>query len=390
GKAESATAYFGALRRHYIDKSIKRDFDHLSKVRGGDVGVAGRSSDDKKWLVVYMDGGPMRFYSYERASGNVEFLFTDHGVLEKYQLAKRSSVVIKTRDGLQFPAQVFLPPNKSLGKDNTTKKPLPMLVYVHGGPFVAYPWNSWYTNRTFQLLANRGYAVMRVEFRGAGGFGKKMIEAGNLEWGGKMDEDVEDAVEWAISKGITTRSRVGIYGWSYGGYATLSALAFAPDKYACGFALYPVSDLNVLAQWSDLMRRKLGDPSTEKGKAHLKKTSPLFHVGRIKRPLLITHGGRDNRAIPSHSDRLVEAMKKAEKPITYLYYPAEAHDYREPENWESLFAVAERFFSEHLGGLYEPVGTELDGKGYEIKAGAKLIPGLGSAVRNADSASQTN
>jgi dipeptidyl aminopeptidase/acylaminoacyl peptidase len=243
-----------------------------------------------------------------------------------------------------------------------------------------------------QLLANRGYAVLRVEFRGADGFGKNRLLAGAREWGGKMHHDVLDAVEWAVRQGIAERQRVGIFGWSYGGHETLAALTFTPDAFACGLAMYPVSDLNAMMETRNpiffrrFWRRLVGDESTEEGRAFLKSRSPVHFVENITKPLLLTHGAPDAAVSRSHSDDLAAAMKKPDKPVTHLLYPDEVHDYRRKESWASLFAVAERFFQQHLGGRFEPMGEDLAGAGMEVIAGGSLIPGLAEARRPASEA----
>jgi dipeptidyl aminopeptidase/acylaminoacyl peptidase len=261
-----------------------------------------------------------------------------------------------------------------------------MLVYVHGGPSVAFGWNDWPINRPLQLLANRGYAVLRVEFRGAEGFGKKILHAGAGEWGRKMQNDILDAVDWAVKQGVTERHRVGVWGWSYGGYATLAALTFTPDLFACGMAMFPPAELLTIADcragaFCPFWRRQLGDVTTDAGRAMLRERSPLYFVERIKRPLLISHGAKDARLPRKHSDDFVAEMKKHNKPVTYLLYPDEGHDYARKENWISLFAVAERFFHEHLGGRYEPIGNDLSASSVEVLEGGHLIPDLATAIQ---------
>ncbi len=378
----SATAAYARTRRHFLDRTIARDFKYLAGVHTGDVGVAGQSLDDRVWLVVFQDGGPPRYYAYDRRAKRARFLFTDNRAVEKLPLARREAVVITARDGLKLPGDLYLPSWTKPGGGKRLDKPLPMLVYVHGGPSVAYPWNSWFTNRVLQLLANRGYAVFRVEFRGADGLGRRALRAGEREWGGKMHEDVMDAVDWAIAQGVTDKNRVGVFGWSYGGYETLMALARSPERLACGIAMYPATDLVNMMEtrnplfFREFWRRQVGDESTEEGRAFLRSRSPVNQAEKIAKPLLITHGGKDQAVARAHSDQLVEAMKKHGKPVTYVAYPDEMHDYRRPESWISFFAIAERFLSEHLGGRYEPVGRDLSGGGFELAEGADLIPDL--------------
>ncbi|MCO6509369.1 MAG: S9 family peptidase [Aridibacter famidurans] len=375
-RVESATSYFGDMRRHYIDDSVRKDFEYLASLRPGDVGISSRSFTGDKWLVAYLDGGPVRYFWYDRKSRKTEYLFLSHTALEGFPIAKRLMSEVKTRDGLVFPAHFYLPAETELNDKGRPAKPLPTLIYVHGGPTVAYPWNSWYTNRIFQLLADRGYAVMRIEFRGTGGFGKKIADAGNLEWGKKMQDDVTDAARWAVSNGFADKERLGIFGWSYGGYATLAALTFTPDEFQCGMALYPVSDLKILLDQSPLFWRiKLGDERTEEGRKHLRETSPLFFAERLSKPVLITHGGKDTRAVPVHSDKMTDELMSRGKPVTYLYYPEEVHDYRLADNWISLFAAAEKFFAGCLGGRAQPAGEDLKKGEFEVTADRLLLVG---------------
>lgn len=376
----SASAAYGRTRRHFLDRRIARDFGYLAGVHPGDVGIAGQSLDDRTWLVVFQDGGPPRYYAYDRRAKRAWFLFTDNKAVETFPLARRTAIVVTTRDGLKLPGDLYLPSWSKAGGNKPLAQPLPLLVYVHGGPSVAYPWNSWFTNRVLQLLANRGYAVLRVEFRGADGLGNRILQAGAGEWGGRMHTDVLDAVAWAIAQGVTEKQRVGIFGWSYGGYETLMALALSPDSFACGIAMYPVTDLvsmmetrNPLA-FRQFWRRQVGDESTEAGRVLLRSRSPVNQAEKIAKPLLLTHGGKDQAVARAHSDKLVAALKQHQQPVTYLAYPDEMHDYRRPESWISFFTVAERFLHEHLGGRYEAAGDDLANGGFEVVAGGKQIP----------------
>jgi dipeptidyl aminopeptidase/acylaminoacyl peptidase len=386
GRLQSASAVYGRVRRYFLDSSIAPDFRYLKTIHTGDVGVAGRSLDDSVWLVVFQDGGPLRFYCYDRRAHRATFLFNEQNAVEPYRLARRQAVVVPTRDGLRLPGDLYLPSWTHASNGRYLEHPLPMLVYVHGGPSAAYDWNSWYTNRTLQLLANRGYVVFRVEFRGADGFGKKILRAGAGEWGRKMQADVLDAVDWAVRRGLTERDRVGIWGWSYGGYATLAALSFTPDAFACGLAMYAPTELLRMMEtrtgaFRNFWRRQVGDDSTAEGRALLKARSPVYFTDRITRPLLITHGGRDANVSHQYADDLVTAMKRNKKPVTYLLYPDEGHDYASPESWISFFAVAERFFHEHLGGRYEPIGDDLNASNFQVIEGGNLIPDLAGSVK---------
>jgi len=295
-------------------------------------------------------------------------------------------VVVPTRDGLKLPGDLYLPSWTRARNGRLLDRRLPMLVYVHGGPSIAFDWNNWGLNRILQLLANRGYVVFRVEFRGVEGFGKRIREAGAGEWGRKMNNDLLDAVDWAVKQGLTERRRVGIWGWSYGGYATLAALTFTPDVFACGMAMYSPTDLQTMMETRSganqiLWRRLVGDETTVAGRAQLRSQSPLYFTDRITKPLLITHGGLDANVPRKYSDDFVTEMKKREKPVTYLLYPDGGHDYRRKENWISLFAVAERFFHEHLDGRYEPFVDDFRASSAQVLEGERLIPDLAAALK---------
>ena len=386
GRLQAASAVYARYRRHFFDNSIKQDFRYLNTIHTGDVGIAGRSLDDRVWLVVFLDGGPTRYYIYDRQSRHAQFLFTEQKETERFALARREAVVVPTRDGLKLPGDLYLPSWTRASKGRYLDRPLPMLVYVHGGPTVAFDWNIWGLNRILQLLANRGYVVFRVEFRGVEGFGTKIREAGAREWGRKMNNDLVDAVDWAVKQGLPERHRVGIWGWSYGGYATLAALTFTPDVFACGMAMYSPTDLQTMMEsrsgpFGTFWRRLVGNDTTDAGRSQLRAQSPLYFTDRITKPLLITHGGLDTNLPRKFSDDFVAEMKKHGKPVTYILYPDEGHDYQRKENWISLFAVAERFFHEHLGGRYEPFNEDFKASSALVLEGEPLIPDLAAALK---------
>ncbi len=394
-RVQSASAVYGRLRRHFLDPSIKKDFLYLSTVHDGDVGVAGRSVDDRVWLIAYLDGGPSRYYVYDRAARKARFLFLSQSAIQPFALARRQAVVVPTRDGLKLPGDLYLPSWSHASRGKLLDHPLPMLLYVHGGPTVAYDWDNWLVNRSLQLLANRGYAVFRVEFRGVEGFGKKIREAGAKEWGRKMNDDLIDAVDWAVNQGITEKQKVGLWGWSYGGYATLAALTFTPNVFACGMAMYQPTDLQAMMETRSgpfriFWRRLVGDETTKDGQAQLHAQSPLYFAEQITKPLLITHGALDNNVPRTNSDNFVAAMKQRQKPVTYLVYGDEGHDYGRKENWISLFAVAERFFHEHLGGRYEPFNNDFAGASMQVVEGETLIPELSAALKTRSSSGSGN
>ncbi len=380
GDVLGASAQFDRLRRHLIDASIRDDFAHLEQHFSAPVGVIGISAQDDAWLVIPFDGGPVHYHVYQRATKTVVSLFSTHAALDSYTLAPRFPHVATARDGLRLPCHLYLPPGSDADSDGLPDEPLPTLLYVHGGPHVAYPWDSWYTNRCLQLLANRGYAALRVEFRGAGGFGKSFMQQGWQEWGGETQRDLIDVARWAVDQRIAEKDRIGIWGWSFGGFSTFATLAMYPDEFACGVAMYGLSDLELFARHAGLFSRdaalRVGDPKTASGRELLRRQSPLHFAERVTSPLLVTHGSKDRVAPQRHSDLFVEALEEHNKDVTYLVYPDEGHDYRRPESWNSFWAVAERFLHEHLGGRFEPFDNDLEGANLQVVAGRELIPGL--------------
>jgi dipeptidyl aminopeptidase/acylaminoacyl peptidase len=257
-----------------------------------------------------------------------------------------------------------------------------MVLLVHGGPWGR---DVWALNATHQWLANRGYAVLSVNFRGSTGFGKTFVNAANLEWAGRMHDDLIDAVDWAVARGIADPKRVAIYGASYGGYAALVGVTFTPEKFACAVDLFGISNLMTLMNtippywksWQTIWKARMGDYTTEAGQRFLEERSPLNRVDRIVRPLLIAQGANDVRVKPSESEQIVAAMTQRGIPVTYVCYADEGHGFRRPENRRSFTAVVEAFLSRHLGGRHEPVGTDFAGSTIEFKAGRQLIPSLG-------------
>ena len=305
--------------------------------------------------------------------------------LENLSLAKMHSVVIESRDGLDLVNYYTLPIGSDSDSDGRPDEPLPMVLLVHGGPWARVtwdydPWQQW--------LANRGYVVFSTNFRGSTGYGKDFINAGNLEWGGKMNNDLIDAVNWTIQEGIADPDRVAIMGGSYGGYATLWGMTNTPDTFACGVDLVGISNLTSFFEtippyWQpqiDLWATRMGDARTEEGRAFLTKRSPLTYVDRIEKPLLISQGANDPRVKQAESDQIVQAMQDANIPVTYLLYTDEGHGFARPENWQSFFAVTETFLAEHLGGRYEPIGDDLEGSSVTVPVGAEEVPGLAEAL----------
>ena len=368
-------------RWEVVDNGIAADFESLRSVAEGDIEVVSRTLDDSTWIVAYLvDNGPARYYRYDRVAGRADFLFTNRSELEGLPLAGMRPVVIESRDGLEMVCYYTLPVDERRG-------PLPMILNVHGGPWGR---DEWGYDPIHQHLANRGYAVLSVNFRGSSGLGKGFMNAANLEWGGKMQDDLIDAVEWAIAEGMADPERVAILGASYGGYAVLAGLTMTPEVFACGVDLVGPSNLITMVEtippyWKpaiEMEATRVGDSRTEEGRALLTERSPLTHVERIVKPLLIGHGANDARVKRAESDQIVNAMKEKSIPVTYLVYPDEGHGFGRPENSISFTAVTEAFLAEHLGGRFEPVGDDFEGSSIGVEAGVEQVLGLEAAIRS--------
>jgi len=370
-----------------LDKGIKGDMEYLQSVTDGDISVTSRTLDDKFWTVAFMvDDGPIQYYLYDRPSKKAQFLFTNRKDLEGVKLAKMHPVVIKSRDNLNLISYLTVPYWKDRDNDGRPDQPIPLILFVHGGPWAR---DSWGLNSVHQWLANRGYAVLSVNYRGSTGFGKDFINASNLEWAGKMHDDLIDAVNWAIKERIADKNKVAIMGGSYGGYATLVGMTFTPEVFACGVDIVGPSNLRTLLEtippyWKpmmDMWATRVGDPRTEEGRKFLDSRSPLTYVHRISKPLLIGQGANDPRVKQSESDQIVKAMQEKNIPVTYVLYSDEGHGFARPENRLSFFAVSELFLAQHLGGKAEPIGDDFQGSTIEVPQGAEHIPGLINALQ---------
>ena len=369
-------------RRQILDKSIEADFALLNDPDKGDLGLTGRSHDDKYWIICYTsDDAPLSYYLYDRQKSSTTFLFTHRKALENRKLAKMHPVWIKARDGLDLLGYYSLPPGTDNQKPGIPDKPLPLVFIPHGGPWSRDYWgfHVWH-----QWLANRGYAVLSVNFRASTGFGKAFVNAGNLEWGGKIMEDQQDAVQWAVNAGIADPSHLAVFGISFGGYSALAGLTFTPELFACGIDLVGPANLVTFMQtlppyWEPMRRlftERVGDPESEEGRALLEKHSPINYVDRICKPLLIGQGANDPRVKQAESDQIVQAMEEKGIPVTYALYPDEGHGFVRPQNNLSFYSLVEAFLAEHLGGRCEPIGDDFEGSSVELLSGVEQIPGL--------------
>ena len=370
-----------------LKPAVQKDVTYLTKELGDGFDVVGRTLDDTLWIVVSADAlAPPVSYLYDRKAAKLTKLFEFRPALSKAPLVPMQSLELKSRDGLTLVAYLSLPPGSDANGDGRPDAPVPLVLDVHGGPWAR---DAYGFNNEAQWLANRGYAVLSVNYRGSTGFGKTFVNAGDKEWAGKMHDDLLDAVAWAINEKIATADKVAIYGGSYGGYATLVGVTFTPDTFACGVDLVGPSNLATLLAsippyWKSFyeeMTARIGDPRTEAGMKLLVGRSPLTHVDAIKKPLLIAQGANDPRVKQAEADQIVKAMKAKNLPVTYVLYPEEGHGFGRPTNRVSFYAIAEGFLSKCLGGRYEPVGTDFKGANLKVLEGADYVPGLADALK---------
>jgi dipeptidyl aminopeptidase/acylaminoacyl peptidase len=383
------TGVIEAYRQEYlkgeyvpVGDAVTADLAFLKAQNKGEFTVTSRTDADDKWLVAFdAVSAPASTWVYDRKARTLKQLYVSRPALVGAPLVPMHPAVIKSRDGLDLVSYLSLPREADANGDGKADKPVPMVLFVHGGPWGrdVYGYNSYH-----QWMANRGYAVLSVNFRASTGFGKKFLTAGNMEWGRKMHDDLLDAVDWAVAQGVTTRDKVAIMGGSYGGYATLAGLAFTPDTFACGVDIVGPSNLNTLlgsipAYWEagkQQMYRRMGNPTTPEGQAILKERSPLFAADKIRKPLLIGQGANDPRVNVRESDQIVDAMKAKNIPVTYVVFPDEGHGFARPVNNIAFNAVTENFLAPCLGGRAEPIGDALAASTADVREGAGNVQGL--------------
>ena len=333
-----------------LDPQLTADFNDLSQRLKNPFSISSRDLVNQNWIVVSQsDQRPSHFYLYRRQSKALEFLFSPQPALEHYQLSPMEPISFQARDDMTLHGYLTLP--KGLEPRN-----LPTVLLVHGGPWGR---DSWGLHPLVQWLANRGYAVLQINFRGSTGYGKAYLNAGNREWAGKMHTDLLDGKEWLLKKGYADPHKVAIFGGSYGGYATLVGLAFTPDAFCCGVDIVGPSNLMTLMQtippyWIPLkasMDLRVGKLETEP--EFLKSCSPLFKADQIKKPLLIAQGANDPRVKQAESDQIVAAMRKNQLPVEYLLFADEGHGFVRPENRLKFYAAAEAFLAKYMGGRHE-------------------------------------
>jgi dipeptidyl aminopeptidase/acylaminoacyl peptidase len=353
-----ATSYEDDRARIYWkDKAWEKDYNLIQgKLPGKEITPASSTKDERLWMVVaHSDREPGERYLFDRNSKNLTFQYRVFDKLPRESLAPQKPISYTSADGLVIPAYLTLPVG-------VAAKNLPLVVYPHGGPWAR---DAWGYDAIAQFLANRGYAVLQPNFRSSTGYGKKFLNAGNNEWGQKMQDDLTSGVRYLIAQGIADPKRVGIMGGSYGGYATLAGLAFTPDVYAAGVSIVGPSNLITLLNsippyWEAgriIFHERMGNPNTPAGRAQLERQSPLNSANKIKAPLLVVQGANDPRVNRAESEQLVIALRDRGFPVEYILAPDEGHGFARPINNLVLFATAEKFLAKHLGGRYQETLT---------------------------------
>ena len=339
-----------------LDPTVKKDFDVFPHISRGFPEVVSRDRADRTWVVSFRDAqGPTRYFTFDRTTLQGKLLFVDRPKLEGAPLSERKPVHFPARDGLPLHGYLTRPVGAtSVG---------PMVLFVHGGPWGR---DRWKLDPSAQWLANRGYAVLQVNFRGSIGYGRKLLNAGNRQWGKAMQTDLLDAVNWAVKEGVAQKDGLAIMGGSYGGYATLAAAAFHPDVFRCGVDIVGPSNLFTLLRsvppyWKPLrsiFNRRIGNIDDPADKQLLESASTLFSADKIKMPLLIAQGANDPRVKQAESEQIVAALEKHGLGVTYVVYPDEGHGFARPENAIDFNARAESFLGQYLGGRVEPLAGE--------------------------------
>jgi dipeptidyl aminopeptidase/acylaminoacyl peptidase len=370
----AARANSDRVRWHAVDPAAVQTLGDLAGYGRGDIEIIDRSADNRFATVFYeRDAESGEYALLDRETRKVRSLFRQRKALAGLPLRKMQPVIIPARDGLLLNGYLTLP---EAGIGN-----LPMVLVIHGGPYAR---DTWGFNSAHQWLANRGYAVLSVNYRGSTGFGKAFVTAADKEWGGKMHDDLIDAVGWAVSQGIADAKRIGFFGGSYGGYSALTAATKTPEVFACIVDVFGISNLVTFmatippywGPWFSIWKNRLGDPATEKGRAFLTERSPLTYIDRVVRPILIAQGMRDVRVVAAESEQMVGALRKRGVPVTYITFPDEGHGFARPENRIAFYAITESFLAKHLGGRSQPVGDDFKGSSLKVETGGELVPGL--------------
>lgn len=359
-------------RLYWKDKQFEADYKIIEKeLPGLLLDFTSSTADENLWLLnAYSDTDPGAAYLFDRKTKKVSFQYRPRPDIPIKSLAPMKAIKYKSSDGLEIPAYLVLP-------KGVPAKNLPMVAFPHGGPWGR---DYWGYNSFAQFLANRGYAVLMPNFRASTGYGKKFLDAGNKQWGDKMQDDITWGVKYLISEGIVDAKHVGIMGGSYGGYATLAGVTFTPDLYAAAVSIVGPSNLITLLNsippyWESIRKvfyLRMGDPTTDEGKKQLERQSPLNSADKIKTPLLVAQGANDPRVNKAESEQIVNALRKRNFPVEYILAPDEGHGFARPVNNMAMLAAAEKFLAAYLGGRYqESMTPEVEKRLGEIKVDVK-------------------
>jgi dipeptidyl aminopeptidase/acylaminoacyl peptidase len=352
------TWYIAArTKTYYKNKAFGDDVHWIEhKFPDQEIIVVSRTKDEQDWLVTAVsDTEPGEMLLFDRKTQTLTPEFKVREKLPRADLAQMKAVTYKSSDGLEIPAYLTLP-------KGAEAKNLPTLIIPHGGPWGR---DQWGYNPLAQFFANRGYAVLMPNFRGSTGYGRTFLDAGNLEWGRKMQDDLTWGAKFLVSQGIADPKRLGILGGSYGGYATLAGVAFTPDLYAAAVDIVGPSNLITLMDsippyWESIRTmfyKRMGDPNTPQGKALLVEESPLTSADKIRTPLLVAQGANDPRVNRREAEQIVIALRDRGFPVEYILAPDEGHGFARPVNNLALFMASEKFLALHLGGKYQEGGS---------------------------------
>jgi dipeptidyl aminopeptidase/acylaminoacyl peptidase len=369
------TLYVDDRQRYYFkDKSLAEDYRFLQeKLPNKEISFTTSTGDEMTWLIAaHSDTEPGEMYLFDRRTKKLELQYRIREKLPRAALAEVKPVRYKSSDGMEIPAYLTLP--KGLAPKN-----LPTVILPHGGPWAR---DRWGYDAMSQLLANRGYAVLSPNFRGSTGYGKKFVDAGNGQWGDKMQDDLTWGAKYLIGRGVSDPKRIAIMGASYGGYATLAGVTSTPDLYAAAVAIVAPSNLMTLleavpAYWeSERIRfyKRMGDPTTAEGRAQLVRQSPLTHADKIKTPLLVVQGANDPRVKKSQADQIVIALRDRGFPVEYMLLPDEGHNIARPINRMAMLVQTEKFLAQYLGGRYqESMPPEVTRRLQEVMVDPKAV-----------------
>lgn len=361
-------------RYYFKDKVFETDYTFLQKeFAGSKIGIVSQDEAEMKWLVgVYSDVSPSKVYLFDCKTRKITFQYDPRPKLPREHLSPMETLTYKSSDGLEISACITYPKGQA-------RKNLPLMVMPHGGPWGR---DYWGYNRYAQFWANRGYAVLMINFRGSTGYGKKFLDAGNGEWAQLMQDDITWGVKHLVAEGIVDAKRVGITGGSYGGYATLAGVTFTPDLYKVAVAEVAPSNLLTLLStipeyWESFRKEliaRMADPNTEGGKKLLTYQSPLSHVDKIKTPLMIVQGANDPRVKKAEADQIVMATRDKNIPVAYICAPNEGHGFARPVNNMAALAASEKFMAQYLGGRYQATMTpEVEKRLKEISVDIKTV-----------------